>query len=233
MSNSRCFDVVYSKDRNKKRKVFCDGKLYLDNDQLLLRNQDGEFIAKKRISLKEVQVIQEGETLELFHYEIQIERESKDGEDSIDISNSTHKEPEPLKESKSKAAGSERLHIGDADPSKALARPSHSVAPPRSLSNSCLKSLEIDHALRRLMKLHQVEACEFLFQALEGKEHDVNNDAGSAIRGAILADEMGLGKTLTSISVIWAYIRRDRCKCLVVCPSGLIYNWNKVQTLVI
>lgn len=44
--------------------------------------------------------------------------------------------------------------------------------------------------------------------------------------GACLADDMGLGKTLQTISVIAQHHENfsDR-KHLVVCPSGLLYNW--------
>lgn len=45
--------------------------------------------------------------------------------------------------------------------------------------------------------------------------------------GAILADEMGLGKTLTSIAVMWTYIKKYKCRGVVVCPSSVIDNWSK------
>ena len=38
---------------------------------------------------------------------------------------------------------------------------------------------------------------------------------------------MGLGKTLTSIAVLWAFVRRGGCKGVIVCPSSLIDNWEK------
>lgn len=38
---------------------------------------------------------------------------------------------------------------------------------------------------------------------------------------------MGLGKTLTSLAVIWAFVRNGACKAVVVCPSSLIDNWLK------
>ena len=39
-------------------------------------------------------------------------------------------------------------------------------------------------------------------------------------------DEMGLGKTLTAIAVICAYIKRDPCRCIVICPASLVGNWK-------
>ena len=41
--------------------------------------------------------------------------------------------------------------------------------------------------------------------------------------GGILADEMGLGKTLQAL----AFLRTIRGKALVVCPSSLIFNWQR------
>lgn len=48
--------------------------------------------------------------------------------------------------------------------------------------------------------------------------------------GGILADDMGLGKTLQSIAFIVSelpVIRTEKKKVLVVCPSSLLYNWQK------
>ena len=75
MSGARRFEVIYSKDRSKKRKLFSDGKLTLVNQQLFLHDLDGEFVAKRRLNSKENKDIQEGDTLEMFQFEVQIERE--------------------------------------------------------------------------------------------------------------------------------------------------------------
>lgn len=48
--------------------------------------------------------------------------------------------------------------------------------------------------------------------------------------GGILADDMGLGKTLQSITFIVSelpVIRKDKRQVLVVCPSSLLYNWQR------
>lgn len=46
--------------------------------------------------------------------------------------------------------------------------------------------------------------------------------------GGILADDMGLGKTLQSIALILSEKekRGGKIKCLVVCPSSLVLNWE-------
>ena len=46
--------------------------------------------------------------------------------------------------------------------------------------------------------------------------------AGNGL-GGILADEMGLGKTIQAL----AFLRTNRGKSLVVCPSSLIFNWQR------
>jgi len=57
---------------------------------------------------------------------------------------------------------------------------------------------------------------------------------GNNINGAILADVMGLGKTLQAIALIWAMVKRCKYtnvvrakKVLVVCPSSLLFHWEK------
>lgn len=39
--------------------------------------------------------------------------------------------------------------------------------------------------------------------------------------------KMGLGKTLTSISVVWAFARKEQCKSIIICPCSLLDNWKK------
>src|SRR5207249_3206736 len=41
--------------------------------------------------------------------------------------------------------------------------------------------------------------------------------------GGILADEMGLGKTLQAL----AFIRAAATPAMIVCPSSLVYNWQR------
>lgn len=114
--------------------------------------------------------------------------------------------------------------------------------------------VEQDPSLLRTMRPHQITGADFLISRLAGAGAD-GSAVDAAVIGAILADEvshseqgpslvhcpqpvrnccspllhlqMGVGKTLTSISAMWAFIRRGGCKCLVVCPSSLVDNWLK------
>jgi non-specific serine/threonine protein kinase len=47
--------------------------------------------------------------------------------------------------------------------------------------------------------------------------------------GGILADDMGLGKTVQALSFLQHYYEKNdgKMKALVVCPTTLIYNWEK------
>ncbi|QES90994.1 DEAD/DEAH box helicase [Rhizosphaericola mali] len=49
--------------------------------------------------------------------------------------------------------------------------------------------------------------------------------------GGILADDMGLGKTIQTLSFLYHLQGlKDDFKCLVVCPTTLMYNWsNEIQ----
>lgn len=46
--------------------------------------------------------------------------------------------------------------------------------------------------------------------------------------GACLADDMGLGKTLQTICFLaWNWANNPGSRCIVICPSSLIYNWDQ------
>jgi superfamily II DNA or RNA helicase len=45
--------------------------------------------------------------------------------------------------------------------------------------------------------------------------------------GGILADEMGLGKTLQTLAFLRHRHRHSRLPSLVVCPSSLVFNWQR------
>ena len=55
---------------------------------------------------------------------------------------------------------------------------------------------------------------------------------GQRVTGCILADALGLGKTLTTIGVLYTYLRTDALykqlakQAIVVVPASLIMNWN-------
>jgi len=96
----------------------------------------------------------------------------------------------------------------------------------------------LDPFLGIKLKPHQVEGVKFMYlnltkdleRSCNGKQSDVGG-----IQGCILADEMGLGKTIQTIAVIWTMLKQSPLsktvpivrKCVVVCPSSLVFNWQK------
>lgn len=70
------------------------------------------------------------------------------------------------------------------------------------------------------MHAHQREAVEFL-------KMRTSNDRQAIGTGAILADDMGTGKTCTGIMTMWILSNELRTKGLIVCPAGLVGNWEQ------
>jgi superfamily II DNA or RNA helicase len=66
-------------------------------------------------------------------------------------------------------------------------------------------------ALTEVLRPYQVEGVMWLMRL------------SSSGLGGILADEMGLGKTVQTL----AFLRCARGKSLVVCPSSLVFNWQR------
>ncbi|XP_003743060.1 transcriptional regulator ATRX homolog [Galendromus occidentalis] len=88
--------------------------------------------------------------------------------------------------------------------------------------------VEVEAALVRDMKPHQVEGVKFLYDTvIESIEQVSQNAPGS---GAILAHCMGLGKTFQVISFLQTVmthgiLKRYIRKVIVVCPCNVVLNW--------
>ncbi|KAI8608219.1 SNF2 family N-terminal domain-containing protein [Chytriomyces sp. MP71] len=84
----------------------------------------------------------------------------------------------------------------------------------------------VDPRLSKVLRKHQVEGVQFLYDCLTGiKKPDAF--------GCIMADEMGLGKTLQCITILWTLLRQSPEpgkatieKAIIVCPSSLVKNWS-------
>lgn len=93
----------------------------------------------------------------------------------------------------------------------------------------------ITESIRRFIKAHQIEGVRFMWDHLVAKP-------AKERKGCLLAHTMGLGKTMQVITVLYAIaeaaqspdqtiskqipenLRRN--KTLVLCPAGLVDNWN-------
>jgi DNA repair and recombination RAD54-like protein len=91
--------------------------------------------------------------------------------------------------------------------------PATNTSPPQSSTN-LLANVPLPASVRSVLRPHQEEGVEFLWQALAPMAVSGNeqNDTQSPARGAIFADEMGLGKTLMTIAIIAGLHRRQRDK---------------------
>ncbi|PWA01918.1 hypothetical protein BB558_001946 [Smittium angustum] len=84
----------------------------------------------------------------------------------------------------------------------------------------------VDPILGKKLRPHQVEGVKFLYDCVTGRK--VEN-----AQGCIMADEMGLGKTLQCIALLWTLLKQSPepgkptiDKCIIVCPSSLVKNWE-------
>ncbi|OMJ28637.1 DNA repair protein rhp54 [Smittium culicis] len=84
----------------------------------------------------------------------------------------------------------------------------------------------VDPLLGRKLRPHQIEGVKFLYDCVTGRKVE-------GAQGCIMADEMGLGKTLQCIALLWTLIKQSYepgkptiDKCIIVCPSSLVKNWE-------
>ena len=84
----------------------------------------------------------------------------------------------------------------------------------------------VDPVLSRVLRPHQREGVQFMYDCLTGvKIPD--------FYGCILADDMGLGKTLQCITLLWTLLRQSPnfksgptvTNVVIICPSSLVKNW--------
>jgi SNF2 family DNA or RNA helicase len=78
--------------------------------------------------------------------------------------------------------------------------------------------------LQELRPIWQARGVSYLPYQVKAAERIVDEMGGHGI----LADEVGLGKTIEAGLVIRELMKRERCqRVLVLCPAGLIYQWQR------
>jgi len=88
------------------------------------------------------------------------------------------------------------------------------------------RSYFLDTELAKVIKPHQLQALRWLWLNLV-----ILSTPSGFGSGCLLALEMGLGKTLTSISLIYTFLKEKIGKrVLVVLPSTLLNNWDNEFT---
>ena len=86
----------------------------------------------------------------------------------------------------------------------------------QALNNlSSLKEAPIGVTLNDTLRLYQKIGTAWLYHLFQNK------------LAGILADEMGLGKTLQALGLIEALLSESSGQILVVCPAGLLTNWQR------
>jgi len=96
----------------------------------------------------------------------------------------------------------------------------------REHKDEILVHVVVDPILCRVLRPHQREGVQFMYDCLTGvKIPDYY--------GCILADDMGLGKTLQCITLLWTLLRQGPnfksgptiSNVVIICPSSLVKNW--------
>lgn len=247
-SSKKYYSVQWRKKSNKKNKSWeGDGYIVVGPDSIVLKiEQKKNFKAVGRTS----KVNTEG-VIALGMYEAEIDSElSKQevllmlGEQPSSPIKSVEKENIPLgfsgksQKSQLRAPGrplgmkhglsdskaiSVKKELSPNDHDKAS---SDLILPAGGITNE--KQVKVDPRLTQVLRPHQREGVEFMYECVMGFK---NPD----YFGALLADEMGLGKTLMTISLIWTLLKQSPYpnqssvvkKVLICCPVSLIDNWRK------
>lgn len=96
----------------------------------------------------------------------------------------------------------------------------------RNNRDEVLVHIVVDPILGRVLRPHQREGVQFMYDCLTGVKID-------NYYGCILADDMGLGKTLQCITLLWTLLRQSPnfkagptiSNVIIICPSSLVKNW--------
>lgn len=86
----------------------------------------------------------------------------------------------------------------------------------QALTNlSALQEAPVGKTLSNTLRLYQKIGTAWLYHLFDHK------------LSGILADEMGLGKTLQALGLIEALLQSSSGQVLIVCPAGLLTNWQR------
>lgn len=105
-----------------------------------------------------------------------------------------------------------------------------------ALDEEMLKRAELENPVRNFLnRLGQVEPKEYpLPKALEANLRPYQVEGYQWLKmmdefnfGGILADDMGLGKTVQALAFIASVLEEQTKPILVICPSSVLYNWQK------
>ena len=240
----RCFAVLYTKNGQKKRKVYVDGvmtveagpttkvTLYDTSAKQVTRLSDGKFNAS----------LEAGDDTQVGYYLVQIDREvpiaeytsgrifggGDTGSENVDPAAALNLSAKARARAGQAPARGASASAGRGQPATTRAAGRGSLRKLGGAAGAAAPSTRPDLPLPlhpRIwdkMRPHQRSGLCFLWRATNGQ-------GGFRGHGAILGDEMGLGKTLQAVALLHATLyptdARVSRKAVVVCPSSLVRNW--------
>ncbi|UJF16350.1 DEAD/DEAH box helicase [Jeotgalibaca sp. MA1X17-3] len=130
----------------------------------------------------------------------------------------------------------EQMDIAVKDVKREMNVPLHKVF---SLNEETMERAELKNPIREfLMQLDSVEETHYpLPEKLQANLRPYQVEGFQWLKtldkygfGGILADDMGLGKTVQALTFIASSLEEQTKPILVVCPSSVLYNWQKEST---
>lgn len=124
----------------------------------------------------------------------------------------------------------------DINPAKAQSRmdlPLHRIF---ALDDDVLKGAELKNPVKDFLKrLDSLEETVYpLPETLNAQLRNYQEEGYQWLKtldeygfGGVLADDMGLGKTIQALTFIASTIEKDAKPIMVVCPSSVLFNWQK------
>jgi hypothetical protein len=225
---ARSYEILYSQQSSKKRKIFRDGILCIEGNIGTVIDSDSAFVCKFKCEklVQQLHIQSFPFDYSTRYCEIQIEREKICG----------------LVETAIESCGSisSSIHKNDADATPIVQKklkPFIAVTKV-GVQHTC-SSFELDPSIMRVMKPHQVEGARFILRRLsgidsksEGELHSISSRSGLGF-GALLCDDMGLGKRLVIFETFYAIIELIfQPDCIMCCVEPNSWgSWKSCNRL--
>lgn len=215
---SRYFLVFFTKDVNKKKKVFTEGVLASLPQKVKLFTMEGEVVnAANQKSILHLEI--DEEYLLGHNYLVVVDKilpHEKFTSGEVFIRSEGPRIAVPAK-GKSKNLHSFKGDKPNENPGK------DSIKSTRTETEQVVfpNGLMVEREVLDILRPHQVEGVKFMFECVMGIK-------SKEIEGCILADFMGLGKTLQTLTLLRSMIRmKILSKIIVVTPLTLVSVWEK------
>ncbi|KAH3661766.1 hypothetical protein OGAPHI_005944 [Ogataea philodendri] len=243
------YNVLWRKQTQRKNKTWDgDGKLVIEDDMGVVRDEAGNFLARVKNCSK---VIHNG-VFRGGSFEFELDGEDTDGEPIIPAKRAASS-PQLVvapKIPKIRSVGLlKRPRLATKSVSDLISKPVKPVSTirknttplfdpkeenalvmprPPNCDPESVRDVVVDPILVEKLRPHQRNGVTFLYECLMGFRSFEGH-------GALLADGMGLGKTLQTITLLWTLLKQNpkpgnqpvARKILICCPVTLVMNWKK------